>query len=336
MLNHLFYTLQSWFESGMPLGASSASAWNEWDVLEDDELPVALRETSSLPSYSMVSHQNVYHPRRADTLLLRSGQTVSTSLLQKLCQFGIDVADFCSLKEKQSGALHPITEETIAWLPASHQILKKTAAQHRKAFTNKTAFLGLTLPTTEGVTAPVRKRFEETLKALKACPMPNLLVLNPLPREQRKLGKLLEAIGVEYQQIQPVLTLVTLPYMLRKYQPQTLMIDEACWQTNPKLTTEDVLQNMTILIDVLSQELRVLQAQQAVVENGIHLLFVLTPQTSQRGAVVNALTKLNTLATVKVLWKPCKRPVAKEALKSFIQITDVQLERRQEVQSFVR
>ena len=101
MFNPLLHQLQQWLDGGLRLSSPTPlESLHTQPPLEIEEA-----ETIMLPSsvdYSMVSHENVYHPRRKNTLLLRSGQTVSNNLLEKLCQFGIDVADFCSLKEKTS------------------------------------------------------------------------------------------------------------------------------------------------------------------------------------------------------------------------------------------
>lgn len=334
MFNQLIHQLQQWLELGMPLSFSLPENYpaQRWD---EGPLEATIIDPKHSVDYSLVSHQNVYHPRKKDTLLLRSGQTVTNNLLEKLCQFGIEVADFCSLKERHSGTLHPITEETIGWLPESHAVLQKTVAVK---LPKKTSFLGLQLPTSTGITSPFRSKFEETLKALKACPMPNLLVLNPIPQEQRKFGKLLEAIGIEYQQIRPVFTLETLPYALRKYMPHTLVIDEAWWQHKggfQKMPAEEQLEMLNTFITNLTTLLQTNMATPTS-EDSLDpptLLFVLTPQVAYKTAIIQALTRLNKLTTVKVLWKPHKRPLVKEALKNFLQTTEVQLERRQEVQS---
>jgi hypothetical protein len=334
MFNQLIHQLQQWLELGMPLSFNLTKDY-PYQLWDEDPLEATLVDPKHSVDYSLVSHENVYHPRKKDTLLLRSGQTVSNNLLEKLCQFGIEAADFCSLKERHSGTLHPITEETIRWLPESHAVLQKTVVVK---LPKKTSFLGLQLPAPTGITLPFRSKFEETLKALKACPMPNLLVLNPIPQEQRKFGKLLEAIGIEYQQIRPVFTLETLPYALRKYTPHTLVIDEAWWQHKgefQKKSTEEQLEALNAFITDLTSLLQT-NTETAASENPLKppiLLFVLRPQMAYKTTIIQALTRLNKLTTFKVVWKPYKRPLVKEALKKFLQTTEVQLERRQEVQS---
>ena len=176
MFNPLLHQLQQWLDGGLRLSSPTPlESLHTQSLLEIEEAETML---PSSVDYSMVSHENVYHPRRKNTLLLRSGQTVSNNLLAKLCQFGIDVAAFCSLKDKTSGTLHPLTEETIAWLPSSQTLLQKTMVIPRH---QNTAFSNPALTDTTGVTAPFNPKFEETLRALKACPIPHLLVLNPIP-----------------------------------------------------------------------------------------------------------------------------------------------------------
>jgi hypothetical protein len=350
MHNQLFQSLQAWFETGMPLSFSTTPPLPLTErgfilpSVERAETIEIVSGSDTTATYSLVSHQNVYHPRRVDTLLLRSGQTVSTSLLQKLCQFGINIATFCSLKERRSGVLHPITDETLAWLPDDYQqpqtqTLITHPRNNRQA--NQVSFMSL----------PVRLRFEETLKALKACPMPNLLVLNPLLKEQRKLGRLLEAIGVEYQQVHPVLTPEMLSYLLRRYTPHTLMIDQTWWDdtdaamppsSSPLENTAssaEFTQPLVAFVATLIEQLQSLATHQSVryLDRPLNLVFMMTPPPpSHREALVNALALLSPVAAVRVVWKPCKRQFVKEALSHFLQATDLQLERRQEEQSFVR
>jgi hypothetical protein len=336
MFNPLLHQLQQWLDKRMRLSSPpSLKSLHTQPPLEIEEAETML---PSSVDYSMVSHENVYHPRRKNTLLLRSGQTVSHNLLEKLYQFGIDVAEFCSLKEKTSGMLHPLTEETIAWLPSSQPLLQKTMVIPRP---QNTAFSNPALPDTTGVTAPFSPKFEEMLRALKACPLPHLLVLNPIPVQQRKFGKTLEAIGIDYQQVNPVFTLETLSYALHKYNPHTLIIDEAWWQQMgffQKAPQEALLKNLEAFITAL---IEVLQTNQAQYENEArpnapHLLFVLTPQMAYKTTIINVISRLNNLTHVRILWKPYKRYLVKEALTGFLQTTEVQLERRQEVQTFAR
>ncbi len=345
MVHKLIEHIQQWFELGMPLGGHPA----EIPIAGDGLLLEASQEDNT--AYCVVSHQNVYHPSQKDALLLRSGQTVSNTLLQKLTQFGIDVAKICSLHERQTGTLHPITAETLAWLPNNQAILQSTVGM--MGLPNKAVLLNESLHTTACAAMNAsRGRFEETLLALKACPLPNVLVLNPQVKEQRKFGKLLEAIGIEYQQIRPVFMLETLPYVLRKYRPHTLIIDEACWQrtaipTDQAGIAHTVLweeQKVAMVERFVTELSRVLQAsitgrqREADSFNNLPptVLLVLNPHMPYKQAILKVLSRLDRVVTLTILWKPCKRLAVSEALKNFRHLTHGQLERRQASRLFVR
>lgn len=348
MLFELIEHFNEWLMAGMPLSLSTTTHSN---TTEDPTNATPLTKQTltgiSPPKhFSLISNRNVYHPRKKETLLLRSGQLVSVKLLEKLYQFGIDVLTFCSLKEQHTGKLHPLTEETLNWLP-NNQTAIKTAIktiitkQSIKKATQRSSFLGLPLtPTTHPQASNVPahgRRFDATLNLLQSCPLPNLLVLHPTPEHNKKLHRQLSSIGVEYQQTHPLLTDETLPYSLKKYQPQVLIIDEEWLLTN---TTNGTSNNATIAqqLEVATEGLMVtLKMAQASQHHSISTIIVLvSPAITQRMAIAQSLSCLNQLATVKVIWKPYKRSQLKDALTEFIQTTQTQLYRRLEDPALVQ
>jgi hypothetical protein len=338
MLFDLIEHLNEWLMVGMPLQLPLNSQQVE---SAEATVPLLLGKqmvmgVSTPKHFNVISNRNVYHPRKREMLLLRAGQTVTLNLVEKLCQFGIDVATFCSLKEQHTGKIYPITEETIAWLPDNQSAIKiAITKQSIKEVTSRSSFLGLPLtPSTHslGVPTPTNgRRFDATLSTLKSCPLPNLLVLHPSPEQNKKLHKQLAAIGVEYQQRHPVLSDEAFAYSLKKYQPQVLIIDEDWLLATHNRVVETIAttveQQLEVATELLVSSIKMVQQKTPTL---LSIIVLISPSVTQRAAIVQALSRLNQLASVKVLWKPYKRNQLKEGLEEFIQTTQTQLHRRQE------
>ena len=348
MLFKLIEHFNEWLMAGMPLYLPLSTDINttQQPTITAPRSQQTLTGVSPPKQFTLISNRNVYHPRKKETLLLRAGQLVSVNLLEKLYQFGIDVLTFCSLKEQHTGKLHPLTEETLHWLP-NNQTAIKTAIktiitkQSIKKATQRSNFLGLPLPpTTHPQTKNIPtngRRFDATLNLLQACPLPNLLVLHPNPEYNKKLHRQLSIMGVEYQQTYPVLTDETLPYALKKYQPHVLIVDEEWLLTNTNNTdsTATLAQQLEVATEGLMVTLKTAQANQH--NSSITTIIVLvSPSVTQRMAIAQSLSSLNQLATVKVIWKPYKRSQLQDALTEFIQTTQTQLYRRLEDPALVQ
>jgi hypothetical protein len=168
------------------------------------------------------------------------------------------------------------------------------------------------------------------LQTLQACPLPNLLVLNPSYGQQRKQAKQLGAIGLEYQQIHPVFTIDTLLYSLVKYKPHTVLIDDQWWcqqsifkKWQPALAEQQFEQLLTGLSRALER-----YEHQHTANQPLQVVFCLTPQQAQQLGVVEALGVVASSAAVEVLWKPYKRAQLANQLDAFLTTTAVQLDRR--------
>jgi hypothetical protein len=181
-----------------------------------------------------------------------------------------------------------------------------------------------------------RTRFETTLQTLQASPLPTVLVLNPNAGQQHKLSKQLLVAGLDYQQVHPVLSVEALRYALGKYQPHTIIIDEAWWAYPTmfqKVKPDIALANGKAFVAMLATELQYFaqKANKAHTPPVVRLLFMGTPQNNTILETIDLSTSFPpSLATLTVLMKPYRRQELQEALAVLLRKTAaIQQERHQ-------